>query len=174
MSNNKRLSIKGTLSLEDFIKYNKYHLNKTVTIYFIICFFILFAIIQGPLSGDLFFIIIFAGIPSLIISSLLFLFAKTVNKQRAIKEFNSDQLIKKETMYSFSSEGIEQKIRRSSNYFEWDDFLFAIEREEIFLLYVSKHKAIVLPKSFFSSTNEIVLFKGIVSTNMEASKVRFN
>ncbi|SDB89752.1 YcxB-like protein [Pelagirhabdus alkalitolerans] len=173
MSTNQELSIKGKLTLEDFKMYNTHHLKKTVRMYFIICFVAMFAIIHIPMSGDLFLIFIFAGIPSLIISSLLALFAKTVNKRRAIKEYKSDQLIKHEINYIFSHDGIHQKIRRSNNYYEWNDIQVAIEQKDMFLLYVSKNKAIVLPKSFFESSEKIDLFKKIISEYIETAKIKF-
>ena len=180
MGNNEELSIKGTVSLEDFLKYNAYYNNRVLKRYFIYSFFILWAIAilqKMPLPSNLLlmmFVLIPQGIFALILSFLIFLTLNKALKRRAIKEYESDQIIKNEASYTANSEGINQHIRRSNNFFEWRDIRLALEREEMFLLYVSKRKAIVLPKTFFGSNDEINLFKNIVSKNIETSKIKFN
>ncbi|TRM12177.1 YcxB family protein [Lentibacillus cibarius] len=120
------------------------------------------------------FVFIPQGVIALILSIIIFLVLKKMFKRQAIKEYESDRLVKNEASYTFSSEGINQQIRRSNNFFEWSDIRLALEREEMFLLYVSKRKAIILPKRFFGSDDEFDLFKNIVSKNIETSKVKFH
>lgn len=182
MSTNDELSIKGTLSLEDFLMYNKYHSQKFIKIYFIFSFFTLSALLiiqEMPqlLGASLLFsaiVLIPKFILALILSFLVILFVKKIIlKRQATKEYESDQLAKTETCYTFSNEGVNQKVRRSNNHYSWSDFQLSIELEEMFLLYVSKRKALVLPKRFFSSNDDIELFKRIVSENMDNSKMKF-
>jgi len=180
LTNYEELSIKGTVSLEDFLKYNAYYTNRVLKRYFIYSFIILWAIailLKMPLPSNsllLMFVLIPQGIFALILSFLIFLTLNKALKRRAIKEYESDQIIKNEASYTFNNGGINQQIRRSNNFFEWSDIRLALEREEMFLLYVSKRKAIVLPKTFFGSSDEINLFKNIVSKNIDTSKVKLN
>jgi predicted membrane protein len=158
--------ISGKLTLEDFIKYNHYHLKNILKIYFVFCFIILFFVFQIPMSGDVLLIILIAGIPSLLLSSLLYYFAKRLRKHLAVKEYKSDQLIKQKISYTFNRDSVIQHVRQSRSQYEWDDFLKAREHKEIFLLYLSKNKALVLPKRFFQTEAHMRQFKELVSQNM--------
>lgn len=170
MAFDEELSLSGKLTLEDFVQYNHYHVNKLLKGYFVLCFIVLFIIFLIPMSGDWLPILLWAGIPSLILSGLLYLYASKVRKHMAVKEYKSDQIIKHTISYTFSREGITQNVRRSHNFFEWDDFLKAQEQEDMFLLYLSKNKAIVLPKRFFLSPAQIKDFRYLVSDNVTDSK----
>ncbi|WP_420796986.1 YcxB family protein [Alkalihalobacterium alkalinitrilicum] len=66
-----------------------------------------------------------------------------------------------------------QQAGRSNNFFDWSDIHFEREYEMMFLLYISKHKAIILPKRFFELNDDIDLFKIIVSKHVETNKIKF-
>ena len=170
MTQSKELSLSGKLTLEDFIKYNHYHMNRGLKLYFAVCFLVLFLILQMPMSGSFFLILFFAGIPALVLSSLLYVFARQVKKRQAINEYKSDQRIKHTISYTFSTDGVRQVVTKSDNHFEWEDFLELQEHTEMFLLYVSKNKAIVLPKRFFHSSGQMDDFRSKVSHNIAATK----
>ncbi|WP_216828089.1 YcxB family protein [Alkalihalobacterium elongatum] len=67
-----------------------------------------------------------------------------------------------------------QQTGKSNNFFDWRDIHLAREYEKMFLLYISKHKAIILPTRFFESKDNLDLFKIIVSNNIEPNKIKFN
>lgn len=165
------LSLSGKLTLEDFVKYNQYHTNKVLKVYFVICFIVLFFVFQIPMSGDWLPIALFAGLPSLLLSGLIYLYTSKVKKYQAIKEYKSDQLIKRDITYTFSSEGVIQITRKSNNRFDWIDFLKAQEYEELFLMYLSRNKAIVLPKRFFRSKTQMENFKHLVSDHINETEL---
>lgn len=174
MNQGEELSLSGTLTLDDFIKYNYYHLNKTLKLYYIFCFIVLFLVFQIPMSGNWLPIVIWAGFPSLLLSSLLYYAVKKMKRHQAIKEYRSDQLIKKSITYRFSEEEVIQVVRKSKNHFEWNDFLKAQEHVDMFLLYLSKNKAIVLPKRFFDSRNQLEHFRVIVLKNIDDTEFDVN
>ncbi|MBU9722366.1 MULTISPECIES: YcxB family protein [Bacillaceae] len=175
MSNKKELSIKGTVRLEDFTKYNDYHSKKTTNAYFFLFFFCYWAILLllELLMQDNFLFYIPKWVLALIMSLITIYSVKKSIKKRAIKEYESDQRIKNEISYTFSNEGINQHAGLSNNFYEWREIYLAKEHEKMFLLYTSKHKAIILPKRFFELNDDMDLFKMIVSNNIvESSKMK--
>ncbi|WP_423190444.1 YcxB family protein [Alkalibacterium sp. f15] len=111
-------------------------------------------------------VLIFAGAPALLLSGLLYLFSKQLKKRQSIEEYKSDQLIKQMVNYTFDADGMTQLIKSSNNQYEWDDFFKARENKAMFLLYLSKNKALILPKRFFDSQKQIDTFKHLVSENI--------
>lgn len=171
MTIEENIHVSGKLTMKDFIKYNHYHLGRLLKVYFVFCFIILFLIFQIPMSGDFMLIVLFAGGPSLLLSGMLYYFAKLTRRHQAVKEYKSDQLIKHTISYTFDSTGIKQNVRKSNNQYEWADFLKAREHKEMFLLYLSKNKAIVLPKRFFQTDDWMERFKTLVSQNMSETEL---
>ncbi|SFC69199.1 YcxB-like protein [Alkalibacterium subtropicum] len=171
MTTEEIIQISGKLTLEDFIKYNHYHLGKLLKVYFVLCFIVLFFVFQIPMSGDIILIILISGIPSLLLSSLLYYFAKRTRRHFAVREYKSDQLIKLTISYTFKQEGVTQVVRKSQNQYEWTDFLKAREHKEMYLLYLSKNKAMVLPKRFFQTEDQMRRFKSLIVQNLSQTEL---
>ena len=91
---------------------------------------------------------------------------------RIRKEYNSDRMIKSELSYTINKEGIKQKIRRSTTYYEWEDIFKVCEKKDMFLVYVSRNKAILLPKRYFNLDDEIVTFKNLVRDRLTEKKIK--
>jgi YcxB-like protein len=81
-------------------------------------------------------------------------------------------LIKNEFTYTFSENGINQKRGRSITYIEWNNIISIREYPPMFLIYVSINKAIVIPKRFFETNEEIKLFKKIINDNAMSEKTK--
>lgn len=105
-----------------------------------------------------------AGLILLLMFGLIFL--------RIRKEYNSDRMIKSELSYTINKEGIKQKIRRSTTYYEWEDIFKVCEKRDMFLVYVSRNKAILLPKRYFNLDDEIVTFKNLVRDRLTEKKIK--
>jgi hypothetical protein len=174
----KDLTVRGTLTFNEYKKFASFHSRRWI-IWLTLSTFILFF----PLSiyflynpGDIFSfegmaaIFLLSSIFSVIISGIFFLYAKAVIRIKATREYKSDQLIKNEFIYTFSEDGINQKRGRSINYIEWNEIVFVREYPPLFLLYISKNKAIVMPRRFFESNEEIKLFKQIIKGNVSSEK----
>ncbi|WP_353733608.1 YcxB family protein [Rossellomorea vietnamensis] len=73
----------------------------------------------------------------------------------------------------FSSDEIQQKIRKSTNYLEWNDILKVREHPDMFQLYISRNKAILLPNSYFNSKADKEKFKQLIYKNVSKEKVKF-
>lgn len=98
---------------------------------------------------------------------------KIVLYYRSTSEYKSDTQIKSEITYIFSGENIYQKKGKSNAHFEWNDIISVYEHQDMYLLYVSKYKAIIVPKRFFVAEGQEELFKQIVSNNITTPKVKW-
>ncbi|WP_399207852.1 YcxB family protein [Sutcliffiella rhizosphaerae] len=76
-------------------------------------------------------------------------------------------------MYTFNDDSIIQKRGKSRNFIEWSEILVVHERKEMFQLYISKNKAILLNKGFFSSLNDKTQFKKIMTEHINPDKIKF-
>ncbi|MDG5471448.1 YcxB family protein [Jeotgalibacillus sp. ET6] len=176
-----KFTVSGTVKKEEFNKYGLYHLKKfhRILFYFLLIFtFLIFAIPTiNTIDADLYiYMYIFLFIPyaiiSLIVSLPALFLGKFSSKIKTSREYDSDQLIQKEITYTFSSKEIQQKFDRSVGYFEWNQIQNVYENKDMFRLYVSKAKAIILPKRFFNSDAEIDLLKKLIRDNVDNKKVK--
>ena len=163
----------GTFTYEDYKKHNNYHQKKMVISFAIFAFLIGMIVFPLNMSGSWIIIIPIFFVVSLIISAIGTLFLIGLLRLRVRREFKSDQLIKNEIRYSITNEGINQQVKRSNSHLEWSDFISAFEHKDMFRLYISKHKAIVLPKRYFASKEDRISFKQIIETNMPSKKVKW-
>ncbi|RIW36070.1 YcxB family protein [Bacillus salacetis] len=174
------LNLNGYITKKDFINHNRYHFKKFQRIMFGILFILFIGINLYYLRdveesiGVKGFLLFFGILISFIITSLLILWAKLVNRIRAGKEYTSDQLIKNEIFLTISPEEIQQKIRKSVSYFQWSDILSVHEQKDMFRLYISSNKAILIPKTFFKSQDEIEQLRSLIKETMSKEKIKFS
>jgi YcxB-like protein len=172
------VSVSGTLTSKEYKKFSSFHTNKWV-MWFVISTYILFFsllsyILYSP--GDIFnfgemaSLLFVSSTVSILIALLFFLYAKGIIRFKAAREYKSDHLIKNEITYTFSENGINQKRGKSINYIDWNEIVFIKEYSPMFLIYVSKNKAIVLPKRFFESDEQIKIFKNMIKENVPLEK----
>jgi YcxB-like protein len=171
------LILRGTLTKKEFTKHGDYHFKKilhTIFLSFMIFSFLTYVIATWNAEDlDDVFSYIFFALFSLILSSVLLIGLKIITKLKAYREYKSDPLVKREITYIISSQEIHQKIGKSNNYLEWEQIRTAYENTEMFRLYVSRAKAIVLPKRYFASEEEIQLLKRLITKNLSKDKVKF-
>jgi hypothetical protein len=174
----RELSVSGTLTSKEYKKFSSFHTGKWI-IWFVISTYILFFSLLSYLlynPGDIFnfgemaSLLFVSSTLSVLISLLFFLYAKGVIRIKAGREYKSDHLIKNEITYTFSEDGINQKRGRSINYIEWNQIVSIKEYPPMFLIYVSKNKAMVVPKRFFECDEERKLFKKIIKENVTSEK----
>ncbi|WP_010191606.1 YcxB family protein [Bacillus sp. m3-13] len=167
MENKEEVSVSGLISQEMYQTYNVYHTKKQLRILSIIvsiayaCFTYIF------MDSHILFSIVFIPIMWGILTAILPL----AIKKRAAKEYKSDTLIKSEISITINEDGIHQKVRRSETYFEWDDIITIKEYDEMFLFYVSKNKAVILPKKFLFK-GDLQRLRRIIYNNAMSQKVR--
>ncbi|RCW66945.1 YcxB family protein [Saliterribacillus persicus] len=171
-NSSKEISIAGTLSYADFKKYNSYHRRKIVIGYFAFAFLAFFYILSNGITSNGVSVYPLAAILSFVASATLTLILILLLGIRIRREFKSDQIIKNEISYVINNEGINQKIRRSNLFIDWSDLLVAKEDHDMFRLYISKNKAMILTKRFFNSTEEINTLKTLIKNNLNSKKVK--
>ncbi|WP_156203169.1 YcxB family protein [Candidatus Syntrophocurvum alkaliphilum] len=82
------------------------------------------------------------------------------------KEYYSDKLIQQEFKCIINNEGIEQintRNSKSKSFSTWDDFVSAQEYKDVFFLFVSRRNAVIIPKRFFYSNEDIKTFKAFIN-----------
>ncbi|WP_066190356.1 YcxB family protein [Gracilibacillus timonensis] len=168
MDNNEELEVtaEGALTYDEFKKYNMYHQRKLLIGFFI------FASIIGiyPFTATDHLPLIIFIIFSLLLAVLATKILSRIFKKGAYKEFHSDRLASKEMTYTMKQEGINYQVGRSHVFVEWGNIVKGAEHKEMFCLYISSIKALVLPKRYFASDEDIMVFKQLISSNTD--KVR--
>ncbi|WP_085994236.1 YcxB family protein [Oceanobacillus senegalensis] len=183
---NAEMMLTGNITYEDFKKHNAYHTRKFLIGHFLLEVMVLSALIVyffneiGIFLSFVFGYSIFLAWISIIVVSLLIssviavpltLVLILLLKSRVRKEYQSDTQIKRDVSYVISNQGIHQKRGRSNTYFEWGDIVQAYEHKEMFRLYVSKNKAILLPKRFFRTNKDVDVFKNMIQNNLDDKRV---
>lgn len=145
--------LKGKLSLEDYIDFNKAALLHKKSYFFMvfICFFIMFSstissIIKDPRIEN----IIAQLLPILIIFVIYFLIAKIFINY----SFKSDKTLKDEIILTLTENGINCASCRGSFSYTVEDFRKIIINKKLIAVYVSYRKAILIPRHFFNSKEE--------------------
>jgi hypothetical protein len=162
----------GTLTYNDYKKHNSYHIKKMVIGYFFFAFFILICMGLLRVSGPLYLIIPFISVIAGIIAGSITLLLAIGIRIRGRKEFKSDTLITNEIKYTINNNGINQEINSKSNAFiKWEEILKGYEHGNMLRLYISRNKAIILPKRFFRSNDDLITFKKIIRNNLNKAKL---
>ncbi|WP_163582148.1 YcxB family protein [Gracilibacillus saliphilus] len=166
------ISISGTVTYEDFKRHNSYHRRRTMFIYFGVVFVLLVFLWASFFSGSWIIIYPIAILLSAVMIGLSMLIAIPIVNMRVRKEYKTDQRIQIEMSYVINDEGILQKVRRSKNFIEWNEIFVAKEEYDMFRLYISKNKAILLPNHFFTSMEEIKILRMLLKRNLDSKKVK--
>ncbi|WP_416147820.1 YcxB family protein [Salipaludibacillus sp. HK11] len=173
MSNMEKVSIKGTLSYKDFKQHNFHHQKNILIGFFLFALLLVFSmLITSVFSGSPSLVLLISLVIAAIVAGITTLILILLITFRIRKEFKSDQMIKNELRYIYSDEGINQQIKKSNVYIEWADILKAYEHKEMFRVYISKNKVLVMPKRFFGSQKDITLFKALVNKHVGEEKMR--
>ncbi|BCB05222.1 YcxB family protein [Bacillus sp. KH172YL63] len=174
----KELSVTGTITPKEYKKFHSYHSGKLIKWVVIGTYILFFSLLTYLLyqPGDIWdyeemaSLLLVNSFLSVCLSFLFFLYGKGILFIKASREYKSDQLIKQDISYTFSGDGITQKRGRSVSYIQWKEIVSVREQPSMFLIYLSKSKAIVLPKRFFDSREELEAFKELIEGNVLAKK----
>ncbi|WP_066190358.1 YcxB family protein [Gracilibacillus timonensis] len=165
------ITAEGALTYDEFKKYNMYRLRKILIGFFFITFFLEVCLCWILYKMQNLPFIFYIG-TCLFASGLVTFLAFKTYKKRIKKEFNNDRLASKEMTYTINQEGINYQVGKSQVCIEWGDIVKGAEHKDMFCLYISSIKAIVLPKRYFKSDEDIMAFKQLISTNTDKVKLR--
>jgi hypothetical protein len=156
MENNK-IAVKVKLTLND---YRDWSLERVFTTRFIIiiCLILFFMALSAGFS---FFSTSGAGnfsdnyFPFLAMLALFLILLPVSVYLNAKKSFESDRLIQEEQSYEFDDEGFDISSSYSKSRITWDKIYRVDADKKYICLYISKVKAFLLPKRFFSADGDI-------------------
>lgn len=162
------LFFKGTLTFNEFKSYNLFHSRKAIVAMFLLSF--LFSFISWwSLFGELLIMSsLLISITGGTIGALLF---TLLTMMVARKNFTSESMLKLEQRFTVNMIGINLQTDKSNATFEWNDILSANEIEKLFILYVAKNKAILIPKRYFSSEEEIESFRLTIKSRVNVKNL---
>ena len=157
------LQASGTITSKEFVNYNLFHTRKFRFRYFWLLFLLFFLLILLDFPFDFTDSILTTVVVGLIVALFVSWLVRLLIQRRATNEYKSDNLIQQEINFTVNELGITQEIKdRSKGFFDWESIIKGYEFEKTFILYVSKNKAILLPKRFVKSTEDLEQLKKMV------------
>ena len=144
------ISLRGIVSYEDYKKYVNFHWRKMRVLFTIVC-----AVIYIPITTYLVYLpLIGRLIGAIVLGVLIWYMIPILNNFKVKQEFKSDQLIKNEMSITVSPAGVQQKVKNNEANLDWDDIIEIHETKDMFVFYISKNKAILIPQSFLRETSD--------------------
>ena len=162
------VSFEGNVSLKDYQKANFYH-ARTRFLWSALIYFVAVLIAVRGIVGYLDALFVLLSLAGAVILILLLILIAYLRVKSA---YNSDATRKLRQHYVADLDGISFSTEQSSANLSWNDFIAVKEHKDIFVLYVSKVKILIIPKSFFKSEEDITRFKSLIAENCRTSKVK--
>ncbi|WRP06254.1 YcxB family protein [Rossellomorea aquimaris] len=150
-----------------FLRYAKYHYRNKLP--FIFLAIVLLYVALYIFSGD--DITVWFIIP-IFFSFLLTLFARKIILKKVLKEFKKEPHYSKHLTYHLMPDGITASYGRSTTYYEWTDIRKVYEKKELFLIYITSYKAMVIPKEYFHNDEDIALLKDTVRNHIPKANLK--
>ncbi|KMJ59125.1 hypothetical protein AB685_08675 [Bacillus sp. LL01] len=142
---NSEIKVSGLISEEAMKEYMVFHSSKT-RIWYVILSVLLYSVLIRIAIPDVSVIIML--IANLFMGTIVWFMVSKMYSKKGIKEYRSDLLMQQEVFYTINEVGIHQKVGRSEMLTRWEDILSIHETKNLFLFYISKNKAIVIPQKF--------------------------
>ncbi|WP_066190361.1 YcxB family protein [Gracilibacillus timonensis] len=161
----------GKITYDEFKQHHMYHVRKLLIGFFFISLFLEMCLCLVVNQMQISLLPVYLGI-SLLASGLLTYLLFIAHQKRINKEFRSDLLATKEITYTMNQEGIDYQAERTHIYVEWENIVKGKEYKDMFGLYTSTIKTIVLPKRYFKSDEDIMAFKQLISANTDKVKLK--
>ncbi|WP_082234481.1 YcxB family protein [Halobacillus massiliensis] len=171
MKGNQKLEVSGVLTKGDYRKHSNYSRKKIKNIYFIGTLILFFIVIFQSLQGPLLFVAGLTMIIALLLAMIMSFFFSGMISLRATRDYKSDPVSQKEIQYIFRPGNIKQKLQNATRDYKWTDITAAYEQEEMFQLYVAKNHAMILPKRFFASEEEVEHLRQLIEKHVTTTKV---
>ncbi|GAA0295517.1 preprotein translocase subunit YajC [Gracilibacillus halotolerans] len=157
------INASGTYSREEVEQLNSFLRKRISILIFVVT--MIYCLIPSELLLDMPVII---RIPLVLLFAFLITFIfMIILKNRARKQYNNDRLVKLERNFKITCKGITHSSEASHVSIEWDDIAMGFELNKIFIVIYFSNNILMLPKRFFSSKEDELLFKKIVSENIK-------
>lgn len=136
---------------------------------------ILISVVGYALRFPRYFSLSFSGFMFVFVAALL-LFVGLIMLTRIYwgtkRSFKSGKALRLQTTYTVSKDGIRIETVQSNSLIKWDQLLSVVEIKPMFILYVSLRQAFIVPKRYFNSHEDIISFKKIIMSEMDAKKLK--
>ncbi|WP_101843615.1 YcxB family protein [Halobacillus sp. Marseille-P3879] len=172
MKENQKISVSGKLTSADYRRHSNYHMKKVKLFYFAAAFALFFFVSFQSMEAPLLFSIIFTAVVSFLLAGFMVLFLVLMINLRASREYKKNSALQQEVNYVFRPGIIQQKTRNSMNRYAWTDIISIYEQQDLFQLYLSKQSAMILPKWFFQSKEEIIAFKKMIQKYADTKQIK--
>lgn len=170
MNKNESVSFGVQLKEKEYSYFSLYSKYKIIIV-MLICIWIISMVYFSILTEIPFVatILLSAGITLLVFLPLLFFLVV----HQAKNNYKKDPALKENSGVEISNQGITLTTSDKDVLAEWKYFYSIKELKNLFILYYSSSKAIVLPKRVFHSKDDIELFKKLFLTNMIETNIHF-
>lgn len=170
MGTKEKVSFNVQLKEKEYSYFSLYSKYKIIIV-MLICIWIISMVYFSILTEITFVatILLSAGITLLVFLPLLFFLVV----HQAKNNYKKDPALKKNSGVEISNQGITLTTSDKEVLAEWKYFYSIRELKNLFILYYSASKAIVLPKRVFHSKDDIELFKKLFLTNMIETNIHF-
>ncbi|RSL35271.1 YcxB family protein [Salibacterium salarium] len=151
---NEEIDIKfhGTPKINDFRKYYMYHTKNQI--YYGALFFFLFVFFGFNIFFTwLGFVVIF--FLALIVPVILMLFYYVGNALQAYRQHANTSDVSEEVFFRANKQGLYTNTKKVQGRRDWEDFLFIYEHKDLFRLYWTNSRGIMIPKRYFYPTEEL-------------------
>lgn len=159
---NKQIIAFGLLTYKDFKQHIFYQVRKYLFIIFIFTLGISTLYFRFTTYGDPLTVWIESTKRSIWLSVILLLILWIIIWLSIRRIFWKLQGKQQEKKYLINNEGIHQTFTNADLYIEWIDIFKIYEDNKLFHIYLSRNKVIIIPKSFFQSNEDILLFKKLI------------
>lgn len=89
-------------------------------------------------------------------------------------QYKTDPILKNERQFSIQKDGLHISTKNSEVFYGWDGLRSACDYKNIYLLYVSALRMIMIPKRFFDKEEEIEAFERLLSAHISSEKIKLN
>ncbi len=161
----KEITAKGSLAFAQYMKFIMYRQRKTFSIVSIVSLPMFIVLYNGLDIINVHYLSIFDYILVLLSSLIYVLLILLGMFFKFFREYKNDSLIRQEMTYILTSNSIRQVTQKVTATYYWNDFITIKEQKDLFLLYLSKTRAIIIPKTFFKNTEDIRQFKQFLKDN---------
>lgn len=170
---NNEINVKTKLEAKDIKEFNLDYSSKSRALMGVILFiFYLAVMIIVSDRRDTEYIIILAGIAAVISFVSWFLNKKSVER-RSGKAYALDKSAQMEQKYHISENSIDYESESGSGTIKWSEILRVTETKNLFLIFVSTNRTLIIPKNSFVTEKEQTTFRSFIKKNIPPKPIKF-
>lgn len=170
---NNEINVKTKLEAKDVKEFNLAYSSKSRALMGVILFiFYLTVMIIVSERRDAEYIILLGGIAVVISFVSWFLNKKSVER-RSGKAFSMDKSAQMEQKYLISENNINYESESGSGDIKWSEIHKVTETKNLFLIFVSTNRTLIIPKNSFISEKETTTFRYFIKKNIPLKPIKF-